>query len=57
MVLAAPSLSTAAGAVAVGAAVSAQARLEERHLLRVHGEAYRAYAARVGRFVPWMGRL
>ncbi len=35
-----------------------QVRLvEEPYLLRVHGEAYREYAARTGRFVPWVGRL
>jgi len=32
-------------------------RVEEAHLLAIYGEAYRAYAARVGRFVPWIGRL
>lgn len=32
-------------------------RVEEPYLLRVHGEAYRAWAARTGRFVPWLGRL
>lgn len=30
--------------------------VEEPHLLRVHGDAYRAYAERVGRFVPVLGR-
>jgi protein-S-isoprenylcysteine O-methyltransferase Ste14 len=35
-----------------------QVRLvEEPHLLRAHGEAYAAYASRVGRFVPGLGRL
>ena len=35
-----------------------QVRLvEEPYLLRVHGEAYRRYAARTGRFVPGLGRL
>ena len=35
-----------------------QVRLvEEPYLLRIHGEAYRAYAARTGRFVPGLGRL
>jgi protein-S-isoprenylcysteine O-methyltransferase Ste14 len=31
--------------------------IEEPHLLAVHGEGYRRYAARVGRFVPGIGRL
>jgi protein-S-isoprenylcysteine O-methyltransferase Ste14 len=35
-----------------------QVRLvEEPYLARVHGEAYRRYAARTGRFVPFLGRL
>lgn len=35
-----------------------QVRLvEEPHLLRTHGEPYVAYARRVGRFVPGLGRL
>ncbi|MHB8875296.1 MAG: methyltransferase family protein [Myxococcaceae bacterium] len=34
-----------------------QVRLEEEHLLRLHGEPYRAYASRVGRFAPLLGRL
>jgi protein-S-isoprenylcysteine O-methyltransferase Ste14 len=38
-------------------AVSRQTRLEEEHLLAMHGGAYRAYAARVGRFLPGVGRL
>jgi protein-S-isoprenylcysteine O-methyltransferase Ste14 len=57
VVLAAPSWPTAAGVALVLAAISAEARLEERHLLRVHGEAYRAYGQAVGRFVPWLGRF
>ena len=32
-------------------------RVEEPYLLRTHGDSYRAYARRVGRFVPWLGRL
>jgi len=37
--------------------VAVQARLEETHLESLHGDAYRAYAARVGRFFPGVGRL
>jgi protein-S-isoprenylcysteine O-methyltransferase Ste14 len=41
----------------VGAAMQIQVRLvEEPYLLRVHGEAYRRYAARTGRFLPRLGR-
>jgi protein-S-isoprenylcysteine O-methyltransferase Ste14 len=38
-------------------AIAWQTRLEERHLLALHGEAYRRYAERTGRFVPGVGRL
>jgi protein-S-isoprenylcysteine O-methyltransferase Ste14 len=39
-------------------AFEVQVRLvEEPHLLRVHGEPYRAWASRVGRFVPRLGRM
>jgi protein-S-isoprenylcysteine O-methyltransferase Ste14 len=31
--------------------------VEEPHLIRTHGDAYHAYASRVGRFLPWLGRL
>ena len=31
--------------------------VKEPHLLRTHGQAYRAYASRTGRFVPAVGRL
>lgn len=34
-----------------------QVRHEEEHLARLHGPAYLAYAARVGRFTPVTGRL
>lgn len=34
-----------------------QVRLvEEPYLVHVHGETYRRYAARTGRFLPWIGR-
>jgi protein-S-isoprenylcysteine O-methyltransferase Ste14 len=32
-----------------------EARREERHLLRVHGDEYRRYASRAGRFLPKLG--
>jgi protein-S-isoprenylcysteine O-methyltransferase Ste14 len=32
-------------------------RVEEPYLARIHGARYRAYAGRVGRFVPRCGRL
>ncbi|HVE69158.1 MAG TPA: isoprenylcysteine carboxylmethyltransferase family protein [Solirubrobacteraceae bacterium] len=49
----------ALGSVAVFAlATELQVRaVEEPHLLRVHGREYADYAARVGRFVPGVGRL
>jgi protein-S-isoprenylcysteine O-methyltransferase Ste14 len=38
-------------------AVELQVRfVEEPYLLRTHGDAYRSYAHRVGRFVPGLGR-
>ena len=44
--------------VAFVAGLEIQVRLvEEPYLLRVHGDAYRLYAARTGRFVPGIGRL
>lgn len=44
--------------VALVAALELQVRaVEEPHLLRVHGETYRRYAERTGRFVPGVGRL
>jgi protein-S-isoprenylcysteine O-methyltransferase Ste14 len=32
-------------------------RVEEPHLTRAHGERYLSYARRVGRFLPWVGRV
>ncbi len=37
--------------------VALQARLEEAHLVKLHGERYLAYATKVGRFVPGVGRV
>ena len=51
----------AVGLAALACAVTSlelQTRVvEEPHLLRTHGEEYASYAARVGRFVPGVGRL
>jgi protein-S-isoprenylcysteine O-methyltransferase Ste14 len=33
--------------------IQIKARNEERHLIEVHGDAYRRYRARTGRFFPW----
>jgi protein-S-isoprenylcysteine O-methyltransferase Ste14 len=42
--------------IAVGLEFQVRA-VEEPYLLRTHGTEYRAYASRVGRFVPGAGRL
>lgn len=53
-----PNPLTVAGLGTLLLAVELQVRgAEEPHLLRVHGDDYRAYARRVGRFVPGLGRL
>ena len=55
--LLAPNVVTVAGAVALVVALELQTRIvEEPYLAREHGEAYVAYAARVGRFLPKIGR-
>ena len=57
LALVVPNVLSAAMVVAVVAALEIQVRLvEEPYLRRVHGNAYRDYAARTGRFVPWIGR-
>jgi protein-S-isoprenylcysteine O-methyltransferase Ste14 len=56
--LAVPNLIALAGLAAAVFGVQVQVRrIEELYLLRAHGNAYRRYAARVGRFVPGVGRL
>ena len=46
------------GALALLVSLELQVRIvEEPYLLSTHGDAYRRYAARVGRFVPGIGRL
>jgi protein-S-isoprenylcysteine O-methyltransferase Ste14 len=47
-----------AGMVLTVTGIQVQVRLaEEPYLRRVHGTAYTDYAARVGRFLPGLGRL
>lgn len=56
--LMAPNPVTIAGAALVLGALEVQTRfVEEPHLLNRHGDEYARYAARVGRFVPGVGRL
>ncbi len=58
VVLLVPTWISATALVALIAAVQLQVRTaEEPHLLAAHGDAYAAYAARTGRFVPGIGRL
>jgi len=53
-----PNVLSLAGVVLLVVAVELQVRLvEEPYLLRAHGDGYAAYASRVGRFVPGVGRL
>jgi protein-S-isoprenylcysteine O-methyltransferase Ste14 len=53
-----PSAVAVAGFVALIVALELQTRrVEEPYLLRAQGTAYADYAARVGRFVPGVGRL
>jgi protein-S-isoprenylcysteine O-methyltransferase Ste14 len=53
-----PSVVALAGVVLQLLSIQIQVRLvEEPHLRRVHGRVYAAYAGRVGRFLPGIGRL
>ncbi len=53
-----PSVVALAGLVALAVALELQVRVvEEPYLRRIHGSAYASYAARVGRFLPGIGRL
>jgi protein-S-isoprenylcysteine O-methyltransferase Ste14 len=53
-----PSWIAFAGLAGLVAALELQVRVvEEPYLLHTHGGAYAAYAARVGRFIPGVGRL
>jgi protein-S-isoprenylcysteine O-methyltransferase Ste14 len=46
-------------AMLVGAfiGIRRQVLAEEEYLIRTYGDAFRAYARRVGRFLPGIGRL
>jgi protein-S-isoprenylcysteine O-methyltransferase Ste14 len=56
--LIAPTSIAVAGVAAAVLACQIQTRLvEEPYLLALHGSAYRSYAARTGRFLPWLGSL
>lgn len=57
LVFIAPGVATFALWLSVAIGVSVQVRLEERHLLAQHGASFRAYASRVGRFLPGFGLL
>ena len=57
VVLISPAAWTLCGGGVALVVVSLQIRLEERNLAAVHGITYMNYASRVGRFVPWLGRL
>ena len=58
LALVVPNVLSLAMLVLFVAGLEIQVRLvEEPYLLRVHGEAYRRYAARTGRFLPGVGRL
>lgn len=57
VVLIAPAPWTLAGYALSLIVIALQVRLEERNLVKLHGHAYTAYASRVGRFVPWLGKL
>jgi protein-S-isoprenylcysteine O-methyltransferase Ste14 len=53
-----PNLVACAGFILLVAAIELQVRrVEEPHLLRTHRDAYRAYTATVGRFIPGVGLI
>jgi protein-S-isoprenylcysteine O-methyltransferase Ste14 len=53
-----PNLVACAGFILLVTTIELQVRrVEEPYLLRTHGEAYRGYTARAGRFVPRVGLI
>ena len=52
-----PSWISLALLIGAGLGIRRHVRDEEAYLVRTYGEGYRRYAARVGRFVPGVGRL
>lgn len=53
-----PSWVALVGLAGIAMALEAQVRVvEEPYLFRAHGDAYADYAARVGRFLPGVGRI
>jgi len=53
-----PSLASLAAVVLLVLGIEIQVRrVEEPHLLRLHGESYRGWARTTGRFLPGVGRL
>jgi protein-S-isoprenylcysteine O-methyltransferase Ste14 len=58
LVLLVPNVVAVVGFGALVVALGVQTRaVEEPYLLATHGDAYAAYAGRVGRFLPGVGRL
>ena len=53
-----PNIISLVGLAGLVAALEIQVRLvEEPYLVRTHGDQYRAYAQRVGRFAPGIGHI
>lgn len=57
MLLLLPTLISACASLGVWFCIRTQTLHEEQYLLRTYGDEYRHYAARVGRFLPGLGRL
>ena len=58
LVLAVPNVIAAVAFAAALAGIEIHVReIEEPYLIRVHGDRYRSYARRVGRFLPGLGRV